>query len=246
MQPLQATSLLLVASIALAMNAGTAHAAYAGIDVYAPTLGSSSTTYDSHIGGSGDGSTLVGAQFNPSTETTEAFKWTLLGGKQLLASLGTNAAAYAVSNEADVIVGSSVDSVTDNETAVYWNNAGIHKLDFLNGGAEAEARAVSADGSVIAGSADDGLTGNRSAVTWDLAGAVTQLGYLNDGTYSYAMGISADGKVVVGYAQNGAGNGDIATRWVGGGSAEPRHLGGWYAIHRHGDQCRWHLHRRCE
>lgn len=211
---------LLVASIALAMNAGTAHAAYAGIDVYAPTLGSSDTTYDPHIGGSGDGSTLVGAQYNPSTDTTEAFKWTLLGGKQLLASLGTNAAAYAASNEADVIVGSSVDNVTDSETAVYWNSTGIHKLGFLNGGAEAEARAVSADGSVIAGSAEDGLTGNRSAVTWNLAGAVTQLGYLNDGTYSYALGMSADGSVVVGYSQNGAGNGDVATRWVEGGSAE--------------------------
>ncbi|WP_421091836.1 autotransporter domain-containing protein [Pseudomonas asiatica] len=34
------------------------------------------------------------------------------------------------------------------------------------------------------------------------------------------MGISADGKVVVGYAQNGAGNGDVATRWVDGGSTE--------------------------
>lgn len=211
---------LLVASIALAMNAGAAHAAYAGIDVYAPTLGSSSITYDPHIGGSGDGSTLVAAQYDPSTDTTEAFKWTLLGGKQLLANLGTNAAAYAASNEADIIVGSSVDSLTDNETAVYWDSTGIHTLDFLNGGAEAEARAVSADGSVIAGSADDGLTGNRSAVTWDLSGAITQLGYLNDGTYSYAMGISADGKVVVGYAQNGAGNGDVATRWVDGGSAE--------------------------
>lgn len=211
---------LLVASIALAMHAGATHAAHAGIDVYAPTLGISTMTYDSHVGGSGDGTTLVGGQFNPTNSTTQAFKWTLLGGKQMLANLGSNASAYAASSDAETIVGSSVDSLTNNETAVVWNTDGIHKLAFLNGGAEAEARAVSADGSVIAGTAVDGLTGNHSAVTWDVVGAVTKLGYLNNGSHSFALGMSADGNVVVGYAENGAGNGDVATRWVSSGAAE--------------------------
>ena len=211
---------LLVAAIAIGLHAGAANAAYAGVDVYAPTLGSTINGYNSHLGGSGDGGTLVGSQSNSSTGETRAFSWTLIGGKQYLPSLGTIASAQAASEDASAIVGSSVDSVTNKETAVRWDSTGIHSLNQLNNGASSVARGVSQDGSVIAGFAEDGITGSQTAVTWNAAGDITNLGYLNDGAYSFALGVSADGKVVVGYAQNGAAADDVATRWVNGGTAE--------------------------
>ncbi|VVP30893.1 autotransporter domain-containing protein [Pseudomonas fluorescens] len=211
---------LLVAAIGLGMSTPAAQAATYGVDVFAPTLGTSINGYNNRLGGSGDGEMLVGTQTNSSTGVTSAFQWTLLGGKQYLASLGNFAQANAASNDGSVIVGSSLDSVSGKQTAVSWDGSGIHAMNFLNNGAYAEARGVAADGSVIAGSADDGLTGNDTAVTWNSTGNITSLGHLSDGLYSFALGISADGQVVVGYAQNGALGGDIATRWVNGASAE--------------------------
>lgn len=211
---------LLVAAIGLGLSAPAAQAAFYGIDVFAPTLGTSINGYDSRLGGSGDGQMLVGTQSNSTTGVISAFQWTLLGGKQYLATLGDIATANAASNDGSVIVGSSADSVSGKETAVTWDSTGIHAMSFLNNGAHAEARGVSSDGSVIVGSADDGLTGNDTAVTWNSAGSITSLGHLSDGLYSFALGVSADGLVVVGYAQNGALGGDMATRWVNGASAE--------------------------
>ncbi|WP_223508973.1 MULTISPECIES: autotransporter domain-containing protein [unclassified Pseudomonas] len=211
---------LLVAAIGLGLSTPSAQAATNGIDVFAPTLGTSINGYNNRLGGSGDGEMLVGTQTNSVTGITSAFQWTLLGGKQYLASLGNVAQANAASNDGSVIVGSSLDSVSGKQTAVSWDGTGIHAMSFLNNGAYADARGVSADGSVIAGSADDGLTGNDTAVTWNSAGNITSLGHLSDGVYSFALGVSADGQVVVGYAQNGALGGDMATRWVNGAGAE--------------------------
>jgi probable HAF family extracellular repeat protein len=211
---------LLVAAIGLGLSTPSAQAATYGIDVFAPTLGTSINGYNNRLGGSGDGEMLVGTQTNSVTGITSAFQWTLLGGKQYLATLGNVAQANAASNDGSVIVGSSLDSLSGKQTAVSWDGTGIHAMSFLNNGAYAEALGVSADGSVIAGSADDGLTGNDTAVTWNSAGNITSLGHLSDGVYSFALGVSADGQVVVGYAQNGALGGDMATRWVNGGSAE--------------------------
>ena len=211
---------LLVAAIGLGLSTPSAQAATYGIDVFAPTLGTSINGYNNRLGGSGDGEMLVGTQTNSVTGITSAFQWTLLGGKQYLATLGNVAQANAASNDGSVIVGSSLDSLSGKQTAVSWDGTGIHAMSFLNNGTYAEARGVSADGSVIAGSADDGLTGNDTAVTWNSAGNITSLGHLSDGVYSFALGVSADGQVVVGYAQNGALGGDMATRWVNGGSAE--------------------------
>lgn len=147
---------------------------------------------------------LVGTQYNSVTGITSAFQWTLLGGKQYLATLGNEAQAHAASNDGSVIVGSSIDSLSGKQTAVSWDGTGIHTMSFLNNGTNANAQGVSADGSVIAGYAIDGLTGNDTAVTWNSAGNITSLGHLSDGGYSFALAVSADGQVVVGYAQNGA------------------------------------------
>jgi probable HAF family extracellular repeat protein len=211
---------LLVAAIGLGLSTPSTQAASYGVDVFAPTLGTSINGYNNRLGGSGDGEMLVGTQTNSVTGITSAFQWTLLGGKQYLASLGNVAQANAASNDGSVIVGSSLDSLNGKQTAVSWDGTGIHAMNFLNNGSYAEALGVSADGSVIAGSADDGLTGNDTAVTWNSAGNITSLGHLSDGVYSFALGVSADGQVVVGYAQNGALGGDMATRWVNGASAE--------------------------
>ncbi|PMV96493.1 MULTISPECIES: autotransporter domain-containing protein [unclassified Pseudomonas] len=211
---------LLVAAIGLGLSTPSAQAANYGIDVFAPTLGTSINGYNSRLGGSGDGEMLVGGQTNSSTGITSAFQWTLLGGKQYLASLGNEATANAASNDGSVIVGSSLDSVSGKVIAVSWNSTGIHAMELLNNGFTSEALGVSADGSVIAGYANDGLTGNFTAVTWNSAGNLTNLGYLSDGTYSFALGVSADGHVVVGYAENGNMGGDMATRWINGASAE--------------------------
>ncbi|KAA0946229.1 autotransporter domain-containing protein [Pseudomonas sp. ANT_H14] len=211
---------LLVAAIGLGLSNPSAQAATSGVDVFAPTLGTSINGYSNRLGGSGNGEMLVGTQNNSVTGVISAFQWTLLGGKQYLATLGNVAQANAASNDGSIIVGSSVDSLSGKQTAVSWDGTGIHKMSFLNNGTYAKAQGVSADGSVIAGSANDGLTGNDTAVTWNSAGNITSLGQLSDGSHSFALGVSADGQVVVGYAQNGAKAGDIATRWVNSGSAE--------------------------
>ncbi|WP_282366410.1 autotransporter domain-containing protein [Pseudomonas sp. PS02290] len=213
---------LLVAAIGLGLTTPAAQAAYSGIDVFAPTLGTSINGYNPSLGGSGDGEMLVGTQTNTSTGTTSAFQWTLLGGKQYLPNLGggTSSQAWAASNDGGVIVGSALDGSTGKRTAVFWDGAGVHAMGFLNNGDYAGASAVSADGSVIVGTASDGLLSNDTAVMWNSAGDITSLGHLSDGAFSFALGVSGDGRVVVGYAQNGAANGEVATRWVNGGSAE--------------------------
>ena len=213
---------LLVAAIGLGLSAPAAHAAYGGIDVFAPTLGTSINGYKLPLGGSGDGEMLVGTQTNTSTGLTSAFQWTLLGGKQYLPALngGISSQALAASNDGGVIVGTALDGTTGKRTAVFWDGTGVHAMSFLNNGDYADASAVSADGSVIAGTANDGVLNNDTAVIWNSAGDITSLGHLGDGEFSFALGVSSDGHVVVGYAQNGAGNGDIATRWIIGGGAE--------------------------
>lgn len=209
---------LLGVAICLALNSGVIQAA--GVDLYAPSIGGLDSGYESAMGGSGDGSMLVGTQTDTSTGEIKAYQWTLLGGKHYLPNFGSVSKATAASFDGNVVVGSAFNPVDGTTQAIRWTSNNIETLESLNNGQSAQANAVSADGSKAAGVAIDGLNSQNTAVLWDASGAVTSLGYLNDGNSSFALGLSADGHVAVGYAQEALAGDNVATRWVNGASAE--------------------------
>lgn len=218
------------AAMYLALHAMSVNAA--GVDVYAPSLGGTTMDYDSQMGGSSDGDTLVGTQKNTTTGITAAYRWTLLGGKQYLGSLngGANSTANAANADASVIVGSANDGVSTDTSAYRWDSTnGMVRLANLNGGNYSIAKGVSADGQVIVGeSADGAAAGAVSAVAWN-AGAATvrALGNLNGGTTSSANAVSADGNVAVGSALDGLTGNTDAVRWIGTAGAQSLgHLSG--------------------
>jgi uncharacterized membrane protein len=103
---------------------------------------------------SGDGRTVVGFAMNPSGANV-AFRWTPEAGLQSLESLGGRASsAEAVSQDGQIIVGTSSDS-SGRFFPVRWVDSRLEVLaypDVVPNSRFAQATSVSADGSVISGS----------------------------------------------------------------------------------------------
>jgi uncharacterized membrane protein len=153
-----------------------------------------------------------------SANGTEAFRWTEAGGMIGLGDLpgGTFlSAAYAVSADGSVIVGSSNvgPTINDNEPFRWTSSGGMAGLGLLPGSFNGRARSVSADGSVVVGDVltATGEIDDSIAFIWTdkdqiqslrdvlIAGGATGL----DGwTLNYASGISADGQWVAGFGIN--------------------------------------------
>ncbi len=123
----------------------------------------------------------------------------------------TNSAAYGVSANGGVVVGTSASAT--GMTAFAWTEVGgLTALPMLVGGTGATAYAVSANGALIVGSSYS--ASGQQACIWS-NGLVTGLGDLADGIFqSEARDVSDDGTVIVGYATSASGR--EAFRWTGG------------------------------
>lgn len=123
----------------------------------------------------------------------------------------TNSAAYGVSADGSVVVGSSVSAT--GVTAFAWTQGGgMAALPMLAGGTGATAYAVSANGEVAVGVSDS--ASGQQACVWS-NGQVSGLGDLAGGAFeSLARDVSDDGLVIVGYGTSASGR--EAFRWSGG------------------------------
>ncbi len=124
----------------------------------------------------------------------------------------TNSAAYGVSSDGQVVVGSSSAS-TSGVSAFMWTEAGgLVALPTLAGGASSTAYAVSTDGLVVVGAS--GSASGPQACIWS-NGAAAGLGDLAGGSFhSAALDVSDNGGVIVGYGTSVSGR--EAFRWTGG------------------------------
>lgn len=114
----------------------------------------------------------------------------------------TNSAAYGVSADGNVVVGSAVTA--SGTVAFKWTEGGgMVALPVLAGGTSAIAYAASADGSVIVGDSDS--ASGPQACVWS-NGAASGLGDLAGGAFgSAARGVSDNGSVIVGYGTSASG-----------------------------------------
>ena len=150
---------------------------------------------------SGDGSTIVGyASVCPngqskctSTDKTEAYRWTVAAGYQVLGDLGSSigSSASATSSDGSIVVG---------EAPVGGNSFGAFRWTAAEGMVALPlpmifANAVTADGRMVAG-------GDH---WWNTSGQTGTFGpFPGQQDQTAAYGLSADGGVAVGAAINGA------------------------------------------
>jgi len=167
-------------------------------------------TYGSGL--SADGSTVVGSAYVcpdgsttcTSTGKTEAYRWTLAGGYQLLGDLNgsfgsspsaTGSAAFAASLDGSVVAGSAAQG-SNSFGAFQWTaSQGMQPLPMPI----LTAYAVSADRSIIVG-----LFGWFNNTT----GQSGNFGNTQPASGATAFGVSADGQIAVGVA------GGTAFRWT--------------------------------
>ncbi len=136
-----------------------------------------------------------------------ATSWTSPGPMTALPSVLSppNDAAYAVSSDGSVIVGSAFDS-SFLPTAVRWDSGVVASLGYFTGGTLSEALGVSSDGHTVVGYGDH--ASGTEAFRWTTANPTLQpLGDLTGGEYySEAWGVSGDGMLTVGYSSSGSGD----------------------------------------
>ncbi|MCB1101735.1 MAG: hypothetical protein KDL10_05200, partial [Kiritimatiellae bacterium] len=124
---------------------------------------------------------------------------------------GTNSAAYGVSADGMVVVGSSA-SAAGVSPFKWTDGGGLIALPILPGGTSATAYAVSSDGQVMVGGSDS--TAGPQACVWS-NGMAIGLGDLAGGAFaSVAYDVSEQGSVIVGYGTSASGR--EAFRWTGG------------------------------
>jgi probable HAF family extracellular repeat protein len=153
---------------------------------------------------------VVGTDFS-LPGNSQAFRWTLAGGLVDLGTLSGNplsgSAAFGVSNDGSVVVGSSetnANLATSNH-AFRWTQAlGMQDLGTLAGpSGMSQANAVSGDGTIVVGFSTT-PTFNSDAFKWVLTNPTTDAGIMTDlgnlGFGSNAVAISNDGSTIVGSA----------------------------------------------
>lgn len=141
---------------------------------------------------SADGSAVVGT-VDLGDGRSEAFRWTMAGGMQLLGTLPEHAGsqASAISADGSVVVGTSTGTSSE---AFRW------EADAMTGlGTPGLAGAVSSDGSVIAGI--HAISPVMRSFRWTADEGVIDLGSVlinGSPTDLNASGVSGDGSIVIG------------------------------------------------
>lgn len=176
------------------------------VDLGLPALGSSSIT---PTAASTNGSTIVGYRSEDGGSTSTPFVWSSGSFSTLSGLGGSTAAAYAVSGDGAVILGSARNAANQWE-AVRWVGGSTTDLGFVNGGTLSHGYGLNSDGSVAVGHALDGAASRYAPLVWTTGGATA----LTDvrGSFSWANAISTDGSTIVG-TTGGAGGGRVAAYW---------------------------------
>lgn len=160
---------------------------------------------------SGDGSTILGADYNANM-----LVWTAAGGVQYYA--GASGYPGAINRDGSVLVGGHVGGKPFRWTA----GGGAVSLPTPPGwaedGADGRGNAVSANGSVIAGTLFNN-PGHRRAFRWTTAGGTVLLDQPAEIVGSDATAVSADGSTVVGWAYGSDGD-EQAFRWTAAGGMQ--------------------------
>jgi probable HAF family extracellular repeat protein len=157
---------------------------------------------------SADGSVVVGRAYNAAGQW-RAFRWTELGGMQVLGTLGGGDNwANGVSADGSVVVGGA-ENADWQLRAFRWENGVMRDLGTLGGGGS-WAYGVSADGSVVVGWARD-AAGEYRAFRWTASRGMEDLNttyasLLTNSHLQRATAISPDGRYIVGWGYN-------AERW---------------------------------
>lgn len=156
--------------------------------------------FRSIVGVSGNGTTLVGEDWNG-----RPIKWTQAGGTQTLGPAGSSGIANAASFDASIMVGNYKPTsvfTTNASIAAMWTPAtgtGTPTLLGTLGGSGSEAKSVSSDGTVVVGVSQ--LAGDTTlrAFRWTLETGVENLGALDPGhTFSEALYVSRNGEYILG------------------------------------------------
>ncbi len=169
---------------------------------------------------SGNGSVIVGygtsGHNTPPYYSTEGFKWTQAGGMVALGDLAGglyHSTAYAISDDATVIVGSSINGPGPFYQAIYWKNGTKHLIPNLTGAQSSDALAVSGNGSVIVGQSYHGSSVQKVWI-WKQSTGTKELKNVLVNDYGLNLtgweltiptGISHDGLTIVGTGSNPSG-----------------------------------------
>lgn len=164
----------------------------------APTAGYAST---SASGVSGDGSIVAGIVSIPQTLSFQAFRWTSLGGVQLLGMARPGdgySNASSISRDGSTIAGASGGGSNPAVACVWRQGSGVSILPSLPGSTSSGALGVNFDGSIVVG--QSGPSGH--AAMWR-NGQVTDLGVPQGFLGStISVGVNDLGTVVVGYTSS--------------------------------------------
>jgi uncharacterized membrane protein len=143
-----------------------------------------------------DGSVVVGISGGMAFRWTQATSMVNIGP----ASDGSNpAAAYAVSPDGSVVVGTEFDGTGPYTQAMRWTSGtGMVPMGNIPGGTgDSYAYALSSDGAVIVGQGHSAT--REEAFRWTSGGGMVGLGHIaGPFTGAEALGISGDGSLIVG------------------------------------------------
>jgi probable HAF family extracellular repeat protein len=161
-------------------------------------------------GVSADGTVVVGIHYNQN-DNPRAFRWTRIGGMELLPNLGgLTSAAHAVSADGVLTVGWA-DDERGYPRAALWieDGGGFFPTPFP---IFSEAYAIDPDTTHFAGYAYN-RSYTQAACLWD-GGIYQDLGVLPGSAWSEARGLSENGQVAAGFSS--VGNDRKPVRWVNG------------------------------
>lgn len=112
-----------------------------------------------------DGLTIIGDSANPAASLRDAFVWRSATGSRVLPSPLGGSAAYGVTANGTVIVGSYFTQ--EGERACFWDAQNqLHDLGNLDGSTDQVANCISDDGTIIAGEAGGHSASAREGVIW--------------------------------------------------------------------------------
>lgn len=162
---------------------------------------------------SGNGAFVAGTSGSSGGE--RAFRWTSGSGMENLGTLGgNNSQANAISDDGQIVVGSSITSMADRHAFRWTSGGGMQDLGVLSG-SQASATLISRDGKHYCRYSRCYFRRKHSLARWTQGSGMQALGSIG-GDASTPLGISADGSTIVGYGDNGNRHNN-AFRWTSGG-----------------------------
>jgi uncharacterized membrane protein len=159
------------------------------------------------VGVSASGDVIIGdtLYFDFGTGAhSDIFRWTASAGMQLLGLESALCGGYAVSSDANILVGAYF-SGPSLEACRLTTSGIVQPLGFIPGDTDSSSSAVNADGSVIVGSSwrDPSFFTTSEAFRWTQSGGMQGIGILPGNQYSEATAVSPDGDIVVGTSDGG-------------------------------------------